>query len=120
MLQVFGETRRVAYPKSSGLTGRIAVQSVIGGWGDEKASTSKGSGLGLEEAQSRQKKPKTPSRALPPEMARSEKETKSSLPPASIRKSKRPQLKRVQHDNPFEVEDVLALDDFRLEEIEVQ
>ena len=95
------------------------LQSVIGGWGDEKASTSKGSGMTPEEAQSRQKTSKAPAGNGPPGMTKGDGVIMSGTQGAPARRAKRPQLKRVQHDDPFEAEDMIALDDERPEELQV-
>lgn len=94
----------------------MLLQSVIGGWGDEKASTSQGSGLSSNEARQRQ------ARATNGELDVGEKATHNGPHPASHRagrKAKRPQLKRLQHDDPFEGVDMQALDDIRPEEVAV-
>ena len=86
----------------------------MGGWGDEKASTSKGSGMSMDEAQLRKQQ-----RAGAQQQAIEQLQAQQGHH-RSIRKAKRPQLKRLQHDNPFDGVDMLALDDVRPEEISVQ
>ena len=89
------------------------TQSVVGGWGDEKASTSKGSGMSMDEAQLRKERS-----AGQQHLSNQASAQKGQA--ASTGKAKRPQLKRLQDDDPFDGADMLALDDVRPEEIPVQ
>lgn len=91
------------------------TQSVVGGWGDEKASTSKGSGMSMDEAQLRKERS-----AGQEQQHLSNQASAQKGQAASTRKAKRPQLKRLQDDDPFDGADMLALDDVRPEEIPVQ
>lgn len=93
---------------------KCVLQSVVGGWGDEKASTSKGSGMSLNEAQLRKERTAQLQQQLPGQTQLHEGNNGPN------RKAKRPQLKRLQHDDPFDGADMLALDDVRPEEIPVQ
>ena len=87
------------------------MQSVVGGWGDEKASTSRGSGLSTDEARLRKV------RAHKQSEAPQQRELGEHKQQLSAKKAKRPQLKRLQHDDPFQALDMLALDDSRTEDI---
>jgi hypothetical protein len=111
----------------------------LGGWGGEKASSSFGSGMSAEAAKARQcKGGASPGEAAPPGMGygesgggvgrkgsqnasernpsernRLKQNFSKNIPPKHAR---RPQLSRVQHDDPFEVSEFGALDDLRPED----
>ena len=99
------------------------LQTVIGGWGDEKLAKAGGSGMSMQEAQHRKAKTAEQTSsvgtaaAAPAEQEFAQRAVKS---PLSNKKAKRPQLKRLQHDDPFEGVDMLSLDDLRPEEVAVQ
>ena len=86
----------------------------MGGWGDEKASTSKGSGMSMNEAQLRKEQTAQTKHQASDQILAQQGQLQST------RKAKRPQLKRLQHDDPFDGADMLALDDVRPEDISVQ
>ena len=94
------------------------MQAVVGGWGDEKASTSRGSGLSTSEARTRQSRAAEPNESNAGPVPRQAERQQTNT--ASSKKARRPQLKRLQHDDPFEGADMMALDDVRPDEVPAQ